>query len=67
MIDLRQICRKCHGVLIATPEYNGSVSAIIKNAFDWLSRTYELTNDISPLTGKKIGITSSSYLTEQQV
>ncbi len=31
-----------HGVLIATPEYNASVTPLLKNAIDWVSRVREL-------------------------
>ncbi len=55
------------GILIVTPEYNGSTSAIIKNAFDWLSRTYTDKNDLTPLANKKIGVASASYLTQNQI
>lgn len=47
--DLQQIVRKSSGLLIATPEYNGTFSSILKNAFDWLSRSYELYGGESPL------------------
>ena len=28
----------CHGVLLATPEYNNGIPGVFKNAIDWLSR-----------------------------
>lgn len=63
--DLRAIISKSLGVLIATPEYNGTFSSIIKNAFDWLSDSWP--DNVSPLVNKKIGIVSSSYLTQNQI
>lgn len=50
---------------MATPEYNGSCSPLIQNAFYWLSRTYQ--PDYTPLHKKKVGIVSASYLTQQQI
>ena len=34
----RQRMRECDAVLIATPEYNGHLPAVLKNAFDWATK-----------------------------
>ncbi|MHB8573222.1 MAG: NADPH-dependent FMN reductase [Candidatus Dormibacteria bacterium] len=38
VLALREAVRAADAVLIATPEYNGSVPAALKNAIDWVSR-----------------------------
>ena len=38
MAELRQVSAEADAVLLATPEYNGSVPGQFKNAIDWASR-----------------------------
>ncbi|MES1193588.1 MAG: NADPH-dependent FMN reductase, partial [Solirubrobacterales bacterium] len=35
---LRQAIADADGVLISTPEFNGSIPGVLKNALDWASR-----------------------------
>jgi NAD(P)H-dependent FMN reductase len=37
-LRLKQLLAGQHGVLFTSPEYNGSVSPLLKNAIDWASR-----------------------------
>ncbi|TGS79262.1 NAD(P)H-dependent oxidoreductase, partial [Mesorhizobium sp. M3A.F.Ca.ET.175.01.1.1] len=49
------------GLLIATPEYNGSIPPLLKNAIDWVSRIRrEGSRTFRPLAGKPVGLCSSS-------
>lgn len=40
VINLRESIVKADGLLVISPEYNRSVTAVIKNAVDWASRPY---------------------------
>ena len=41
MRQLQQLMREHDGLLISTPEYNGSMPALVKNILDWISRPME--------------------------
>jgi NAD(P)H-dependent FMN reductase len=36
--ELKRLMVEHHGFLISAPEYNSSISAVLKNAIDWVSR-----------------------------
>ncbi len=40
VIDFKEKIRKADAILFATPEYNYSISGVLKNAIDWASRPY---------------------------
>lgn len=49
------------GLLIATPEYNGSIPPLLKNTIDWVSRVRrDGGREFRPLRGKAAGLCSSS-------
>ncbi|MHA6641398.1 NADPH-dependent FMN reductase [Mesorhizobium sp. A623] len=49
------------GLLIATPEYNGSIPPLLKNAIDWVSRVRtDAGRPVRPLSGKAVALCSSS-------
>lgn len=54
--QLRELIADADGLLIATPEYNGSVPGQLKNAMDWASRPHRG----SVLQGKPAAVISAS-------
>lgn len=53
--EFRAKLAEADGILIATPEYNGSISGVLKNAIDWASRPPR-----PPLKGKPVAIIGAS-------
>jgi chromate reductase len=53
---LRQAIADADGVLISTPEFNGSIPGVLKNALDWASRPFP----DSTLKGKPVAVVGAS-------
>jgi NAD(P)H-dependent FMN reductase len=57
---LKELARESDGFLIASPEYNGSYPAILKNAIDWMSRPEPGDGHLAVFAGKAAAILSGS-------
>jgi NAD(P)H-dependent FMN reductase len=55
---LRKIMMEHDAMIIACPEYNASIPAVLKNAIDWTSRSEEGTGSKAAYKNKKIAIMS---------
>ena len=53
---LRAAIAEADGVLISTPEFNGSIPGVLKNALDWASRPFP----DSTLKGKPVAVVGAS-------
>ena len=56
MADLRKKIAAADALLVATPEYNGSIPGALKNALDWASRPH----GSSALAAKPVAVIGSS-------
>ncbi len=59
-MKLKKLMIKADGFLIASPEYNGSFSAVLKNAIDWASRQAEGESILECFKNKVVTIMSTS-------
>jgi chromate reductase, NAD(P)H dehydrogenase (quinone) len=51
----------CHGMILASPEYNGQINASLKNTIDWVSRLSYLEATVSnPFLDKPVLLTSAT-------
>jgi NAD(P)H-dependent FMN reductase len=54
---LRAAAAEANAVLVVTPEYNGSIPAVVKNAIDWLSRPF----GNGAVKGKPLAVIGGSF------
>ncbi|MEU5626602.1 MULTISPECIES: NAD(P)H-dependent oxidoreductase [Streptomyces] len=54
---LREAAQGAQAFLLFSPEYNGTIPAVLKNAIDWLSRPY----GAGALTGKPVAVVGTAF------
>jgi NAD(P)H-dependent FMN reductase len=59
-LELRRLLMQHQGFLIASPEYNGSLPALLKNAIDWTSRPVDGEDGLAPYRNKVAVLMSTS-------
>jgi NAD(P)H-dependent FMN reductase len=57
---LKALMKSHHGFLLACPEYNSSISGVLKNAMDWASRPMEGEEPLECFAGKVAALVSAS-------
>jgi chromate reductase, NAD(P)H dehydrogenase (quinone) len=59
-VELKRLFFAHRGLLIATPEYNGSIPGVLKNALDWVSRPAPGEKALACYDGKIAAVISAS-------
>jgi NAD(P)H-dependent FMN reductase len=59
-LELRHLMMSANGLLIASPEYNTSITPLLKNTIDWLSQGVNGESGSAPFQGKVGGLMGAS-------
>ena len=59
-IRLKRIFNEHHGLLISSPEYNSSISAVLKNTIDWVTRPEPGEPPLRDIGGKTAALLGTS-------
>lgn len=58
VIKLKAVLDDCDGLFIASPEYNGAYTGLLKNTIDWMSRHND--NELTPFKDAVVAISAAS-------
>lgn len=59
-VKLKTLFKEADGLLISAPEYNSSITAVLKNTIDWVSRPYQDEPPLAGFRGKTATLMSAS-------
>jgi NAD(P)H-dependent FMN reductase len=59
-LQLKKLFLEHHGLLLSSPEYNRSVSGVLKNSIDWVSRSAPGEKPLACFTDKVAGLLGAS-------
>lgn len=59
-LKLKELFKAHHGILMGCPEYNSSITGVLKNTIDWVSRPRQGEAPLECFDRKVIGLTAAS-------
>jgi NAD(P)H-dependent FMN reductase len=59
-VRLKELFKSHHGLLLACPEYNSSITPLLKNTLDWVSRPNGEESGLIPYQGKWAALVAAS-------